>query len=157
MPARSPPRAPPRPDEPISRECVEGYLYSTRPLRLLLFRRPPTRGSIWVPISGKVDPGDATFVAALRRELLEETGLRTPLRLFPLDWEVPFRADSGDVWRLHAYGVRVAAGFEPRLSDEHDAAEWVTPDEALRRLHYEDNRGAVERLRERLRGPARNA
>jgi len=135
---------------------VEGYLFSAPPLRLLLFRRPPSRGSIWVPVSGKVDPGDATLVAALQRELLEETGLRAPLSLLPLDWAVPFRADNGEVWRLHAYGVEVASGFEPRLSPEHDAYEWVPPDEAARRLHYDDNREAVGRLLERVRPSPRN-
>jgi lipoyl(octanoyl) transferase len=136
---------------------VEGYLFSSPPVRLLLFRRPPSRGSIWVPISGKVDPGDATLEAALRRELHEETGLRAPRRLISLDWEVPFRVDNGDVWRLHAYGVEVAYGFEPRLSQEHDASVWVAPDEAARRLHYEDNREAVGRLLQRVRGSPRNA
>ncbi len=148
---------PPRPDEPIARECVEGYLFSDHPLRCLLFRRPPTRGSIWVPVSGKVDPEDATLVAALLRELREETGLRAPLRLFALDWEVPFRADNGEVWRLHAYGVEVAPGFEPQLSGEHDAFEWVPPEEAARRLHYEDNREAIGRLVERMARTSRNA
>jgi len=155
MPA-TPPGAAPRPDEPIARECVEGYLYSARPLRILLFRRPPSRGSIWVPVSGKVDPGDATLLAALRRELHEETGLRTPIHVVSLDWEVPFRADNGEVWRLHAYGVEVAAGFEPQLIAEHDASEWVDSAEAIRRLHYDDNRTAVARLLERLRPAPRN-
>jgi len=151
-----PANRPPRPDEPIARECVEGYLFSARPLRLLLFRRPPARGSIWVPISGKVDPGDTTLGAALLRELHEETGLRRPRRVESLDWAVPFRADNGEVWRLHAYAVEVASGFEPRLSPEHDACEWVGPDEAQRRLHYPDNREAVARLVERMRPSGRN-
>jgi lipoyl(octanoyl) transferase len=146
---------PPGPDEPVARECVEGYLYSSSPLRLLVFRRPPSRGSIWVPISGKVDPGDASWEAALRRELTEETGLSEPLHLFSLDWAVPFRADNGEVWRLHAYGVQVAPGFIAQLSPEHEACEWVEPPEAIARLHYPDNRQAVERLLLRLRGAPR--
>jgi lipoyl(octanoyl) transferase len=157
MAASTPAGGPPRPEEPVERECVEGYLFSSGPPRLLLFRRPPARGSIWVPVSGKVDPEDASFEAAMRRELVEETGLRSPVRLFPLDWELPFRADNGSVWRLRAYGVEVAPGFEPRLSPEHDAWEWLGPEEALARLHYEDNRHAVVRLLERLGSAARNA
>jgi len=135
----------------IDRECVEGYLFATPPLELLLFRRPPTRGGFWVPVSGKVEPKDADFRSALSRELDEETGLRCPPEaLIDLDWAVPFRADNGETWRLHAFGVRVPRSFEPRLSAEHDAAEWVTPEEAARRLHFDDNRAAVERLRERV-------
>jgi 8-oxo-dGTP pyrophosphatase MutT (NUDIX family) len=134
----------------IARECVEGYLFAAPPVELLLFRRPPARGRIWVPISGKVDPSDADLESALRRELFEETGLRSPRRIVPLDWHVPFRADHGETWRLHAYAVEVRRDFEPRLSSEHEAAEWVAPDEAVRRLHFEDNRAAVHRLLERV-------
>lgn len=141
---------------PIDRECVEGYLFATPPLELLLFRRPPARGRIWVPVSGKVDPVDRDFPSALCREVEEETGLRLdPSELIDLDWHVPFRADNGETWRLHAFGVRVDRSFEPRLSPEHDAAEWVSAEEAVHRLHFEDNRAAVERLRASLspKGP----
>ena len=138
-------------DGPIARECVEGYLFATPPLELLLFRRPPARGQIWVPVSGKVDPGDRDFPAALCRELEEETGLRyRPEDLIDLDWHVPFRVDSGETWRLHAFAVRVPRSFEPRLSREHEAWQWVPFEEAVTRLHFEDNRTAVLRLRDRL-------
>jgi 8-oxo-dGTP pyrophosphatase MutT (NUDIX family) len=134
----------------IARECVEGYLFAEPPVELLLFRRPPARGRIWVPVSGKVDRSDADFESALRRELVEETGLRSPRRIVPLDWHVPFTADNGETWRLHAYAVEVGRDFTPRLSGEHEAAEWVTPEEAVHRLHFEDNRAAVRRLLERI-------
>ncbi len=135
----------------IDREVVEGYLYSAHPFRLLLFRRPPQRGRIWVPVSGKVEPDDPSFEAALRRELTEETGLEHPRRVIPLDWEVVFDAPEGkETWRLHAFGVEVDAGWTPTLSAEHEAFEWVTASEAIGRLHYGDNREAVSRLVERL-------
>jgi lipoyl(octanoyl) transferase len=138
----------------IARECVEGYLYATPPLALLLFRRGPARGRIWVPVSGKVEPSDADLEAALLRELREETGLTAPRRTWALDWHVPFRADNGETWRLHAYAVEVDRTFEPVLSAEHEAWEWVDPPEARRRLHFEDNRAAVARLEERLASPS---
>jgi 8-oxo-dGTP pyrophosphatase MutT (NUDIX family) len=140
------------PAGPVARECVEGYLFSTGPLRILILRRPPERGEFWVPVSGKVDPTDASWEAAIRREVGEETGLTDPRRVFALDWHVRFRADNGETWRLHAYGVETEPEFTPRLSPEHEAAEWVTPAEAVGRLHFEDNRAAVARLLERL-GP----
>jgi 8-oxo-dGTP pyrophosphatase MutT (NUDIX family) len=142
--------------EPIARECVEGYLFGGAPIELLLFRRPPARGRIWVPISGKVEPTDRDFEAALRRELAEETGLTDPRRVVPLDWHVPFRADNGETWRLHAYGVEVDRTFVPRLSAEHDSAAWCSPAQAIERLHFADNREAVARLLERLGATAPN-
>ncbi len=137
----------------VRRECVEGYLFSTGPVEFLLFRRPPSRGRIWVPVSGKTEPGDADLESALRRELREETGLVGPIRLFPLDWHVPFRADNGETWRLHAYGVEVARSFRPRLSEEHEVWAWLSLGEATERLHYPDNRDALRRLVERLGSP----
>jgi len=137
----------------IDQECVEGYLFATPPLRLLLFRRPPERGGIWVPVSGKVEPEDADFEAALRRELSEETGLERPRRVVDLDWSVEF-AHAGGRWRLHAFAVEVEPGFVPRLSAEHDAAAWVDPEDAEGRLSYDDNRAAVRRL---AAGPGRDA
>jgi 8-oxo-dGTP pyrophosphatase MutT (NUDIX family) len=141
---------------PVARECVEGYLFAAPPVALLLFRRPPARGRIWVPVSGKVEASDADFESALRRELAEETGLADPRRLIDLDWHVPFTADNGETWRLHAYAVEVPRSFRPRLSPEHDLAEWVGPEEAVRRLHFEDNRAAVGRLLARVRGDSPN-
>jgi 8-oxo-dGTP pyrophosphatase MutT (NUDIX family) len=138
------------PTGPVVRECVEGYVFANPPFELLLFRRPPGRGRIWVPISGKVEPTDRDFESALRRELREETGLAEPVRLLPLDWEVRFRADNGETWRLHAFGVEVDRSFAPVLSPEHERSTWATPEEAVRLLHYPDNRDAVERLRARL-------
>lgn len=135
---------------PVARECVEGYLFSRSPLALLIFRRPPARGRIWVPVSGKVEPTDADFEAAVRREVREETGLERPRGVVPLDWHVPFRADNGETWRLHAYAIEVETGFLPRIGPEHDAFEWVGVDEAIRRLHFPDNQEAVRRLVARL-------
>ncbi|HYK93984.1 MAG TPA: NUDIX domain-containing protein [Thermoplasmata archaeon] len=130
----------------VAQECVEGYLFTRNPDRILILRRPPARGSIWVPVSGKVEPTDADFEAALRRELVEETGIDRVESVTPLDWQVPFDGPDGRTWRLHAFSVALSRPTDPRLSPEHDAFEWVGPDEAIRRLHYEDNREVVRRL-----------
>ncbi len=141
----------------VDQECVEGYLFVREPTRLLLFRRPPERGSIWVPVSGKVEPTDPDFDHALARELQEETGFTHPRRVVDLDWHVVFSGPDGGTWRLHAYGVELPHALAPRLSVEHDAFEWVAPEEAERRLHFPDNREAVQRLlgREGLNGAGR--
>jgi len=135
----------------VDQECVEGYLFASPPLELLLFRRPPSRGSFWVPVSGKVDPTDPDLPSALCREIEEETGRAvTPQELVDLDWVVSFPMEKGETWRLHAYAVPVPRTFRPRLSSEHDAFEWVAADAAISRLHFDDNQDAVRRLRDRL-------
>ncbi|MCI4331391.1 MAG: NUDIX domain-containing protein [Thermoplasmata archaeon] len=145
------------PEPSVAQECVEGYLFATGPLSLLVLRRPPARGSIWVPVSGKVEKDDRDFPSALRRELAEETGLKGAVGLIDLDWQVRFEGPDGRAWRLHAFGVPVPRSFSPRLSPEHEAFEWLPFVEARARLHYEDNRAAADRLAERVaRGPAPN-
>jgi 8-oxo-dGTP pyrophosphatase MutT (NUDIX family) len=137
-------------DPPISQECVEGYLFVRDPFSLLLFRRPPARGRIWAPVSGKVDPTDLDWESALRREVREETGFVQWRTWIPLDWHVVFDGPDGGRWRLHAYGIELDSLRTPALSAEHEAFEWVDYEEAIRRLHYEDNREAVRRLVARL-------
>ena len=133
-------------EPPIDQECVEGYLFQGTPPRILILRRPPERGGIWVPVSGKVDPSDSDFASALRREIVEETGITHWRRLFPLRWEVPFEGPEGRRWRLHAFGVELEEMSSPTLSQEHDAHAWVDASEAVRRLHYEDNKEAIRKL-----------
>ncbi len=137
-------------EPPVDQECVEGYLFTRAPPSVLLLRRPPRRGRIWVPVSGKVEPGDASFAVALRRELEEETGITDLTSVAPLDWEVKFDGPDGRVWRLHAFAVEVSGPEAPRLSPEHDAFAWLPFDEARDRLDYSDNREALDRLVETL-------
>ena len=135
-----------RPGGPVARECVEGYVYAARPFRILVLRRPPARGRVWVPAGGKVELADADLEAAVRREVLEETGLARPRKVYPLDWHVPFRTPDGARWRLHAYALEVDRPFAPTLSPEHDAFSWLTAEDATGLLHFADNRQAVRRL-----------
>lgn len=130
----------------VDQECVEAYLFVRRPLQVLLLRRPPARGRIWVPVSGKVERSDPTLTAAVRREVAEETSFASPRRVAPLHWVYRFRGPSGGRWRLHAFGIELNRRSPPRLSSEHDGFAWLDPAAALRRLHYPDNRGALRRL-----------
>jgi 8-oxo-dGTP pyrophosphatase MutT (NUDIX family) len=133
-------------DPPVDQECVEGYLFATPGPQYLILRRPPERGRIWVPVSGKVDAEDRDFLAAVRREVAEETGFSAPRRVFPLDWSYRFEGPDGRAWRLHAFGVGLDRPEPPRLSAEHDAFEWLRFPQAHDRLHYSDNREALTRL-----------
>ncbi|MCI4356615.1 MAG: diphthamide biosynthesis enzyme Dph2 [Thermoplasmata archaeon] len=132
----------------VDQECVEGYLFTRGPPRVLLVRRPPRRGRIWVPVSGKVDATDPSFAEALRREIAEETGFTELASVEPLDWEVRFEGPDGRRWRLHSFRVELADAATPRLSREHDSFAWFTLPEARARLYYPDNQEALDRLAE---------
>src|SRR4029077_10143157 len=134
------------PAGPVAQECVEGYLFVPDPLRLLVLRRPPARGSIWVPVSGKIDARDASPSRALVREIREETGFADLPEPIDLDWQVPFEGPDGRRWRLRAYAVRLGDPMEPVLSAEHVEAHWWPAEVARARLHYKDNRAAGDPL-----------
>jgi 2-(3-amino-3-carboxypropyl)histidine synthase len=134
----------------VDQECVEAYLFVRTPLKVLVLRRPPRRGRIWVPVSGKVDPADASPEDAIRREVGEETGFRSTGPPVSLDWSVAFEGPDGRRWRLRAFALELAEPLPPTLSDEHDGFAWLAPDAARDRLYFSDNQAALDRLRERL-------
>jgi 2-(3-amino-3-carboxypropyl)histidine synthase len=137
-------------EPPVDQECVEGYLFTRTPPSVLVLRRPPRRGRIWVPVSGKVERGDVSFAVALRRELEEETAITDLRSVVPLAWEVRFVGPDGRRWRLHAFAVELDAPVPPRLSPEHDSFEWLPVDAARDRLYYSDNREALDQVAQLL-------
>ena len=91
--------------------------------RCLLLRRSAVNRHFvgcWEWPGGKVDPGE-DFAAAVLRETREEAGLE--LELVGLAGATSFEMPAVNVVLL-CLEAR-AAGRELRLSEEHDAAEWV--------------------------------
>ena len=112
---------------------------------VLLLRRIPERGGFWQPVTGRRMPGESAEEAA-RRELEEETGARLPVRSLSYRHSFAF----GDaVPPVHVEEEAFAAEWPERLEvrsgPEHEAVEWVGPDEATRRLPFGGLRRAVRR------------
>jgi aminoglycoside 6'-N-acetyltransferase len=76
----------------------------------------------WTPPAGARQPGESVF-ACVQRELAEEAGINSG-EMWPTDF-------SGD-WAV--FCLDVPADIDVQLIDaEHDAFEWVSADEAIRR------------------------
>jgi len=116
---------------------------------VLLLRRTPERGGFWQPVTGRRLLGESAEAAA-RRELEEETGARLPVRSleyrhsFALGEELP-----PSLVEEEAFSVEWPGGLEVRSGPEHDAAEWVSVEGALRRLPFAGLRRAVRRAASR--------
>ena len=114
-------------------------------LEALVLRRAPggrNPGS-WETVHGTIEPGESPVDAA-RRELVEETGL-APLRLYNLSRvESVFWHATGEVILIPQFAVFVAPDAVPRLSAEHDAAEWLPVTAARGRFAWPRERRAID-------------
>ena len=106
----------------------------------LLLQRPPHPGT------GKADRDEAPDRAAAR-EALEETGLAGPL--LDLRWAHAFETSRGPMVE-HCFLLRVDAGAEPRISDEHVAHRWLSLEEAWEALEWDAHRDTLRLVRDAL-------
>jgi 8-oxo-dGTP diphosphatase len=91
--------------------------------RVLILQRPATdfMGGIWELPSGKVEP-DETLEQAIRREVLEETGLTVTVISRSLG-SFDYQSGSGKRSRQYNFAVDVERPGPVRLT-EHGAYEW---------------------------------
>src|SRR5919197_6517642 len=105
---------------------------------------------LWQGVSGLLEPHESITDAALR-EVHEETGLDTAgiEAFFHLDYVAEFLWEPLDSLMTSIYfAIRTAPGWEPRLSHEHDAYDWLPLDDAIRRAVWPGYREALIRLRD---------
>ena len=112
---------------------------------VLLLRRIPARGGFWQPVTGRRLPGESAEAAA-RRELEEETGARLPVRSLSYRHSFAFGdAVPPALFEEEAFAADWLEGLDVSRGPEHDAAEWVSVDEAVRRLPFAGIKRAAHR------------
>ena len=125
----------------------------------LVVERAPDRQGYWHVVAGALEWGESAADAAVR-ELLEETGLAAVPEdlggdyVYRLDDEPPevrarFAPDVEEI-RIHAFGAEAPAGWEPELDEEHVGYRWLSRDDAVELLEYEEPRAAVREVARRL-------
>ena len=92
--------------------------------------------------------GEEKVVDGALRELEEETGFTTDdlEALYGLDQVNLFHADRLDALMADDLAARVRPSREPRLSHEHDAFRWLSPDDAREAVVWPAYRSAIARL-----------
>jgi 8-oxo-dGTP pyrophosphatase MutT (NUDIX family) len=97
----------------------------------------------WETVHGTIEAGETPVQASLR-ELLEETGFAHE-RFYNLSRTEAFYQHRTDVLAvIPVFAAFVAAGAAPRLSAEHDRAEWLAPADARNRFSWPRERRALE-------------
>jgi ADP-ribose pyrophosphatase YjhB (NUDIX family) len=111
----------------------------------LLMRRSQSIESFWTPLHGRIGFGEK-LESAIRREVMDETGLGRPLEL--IDLKMPQRWLVGDeeVIEWH-FGFRTVPSAEPRERGTHGADfRWEPFPMAYPSLELEADRAAIMRL-----------
>ena len=94
--------------------------------RVLAMRRAASKeagAGLWETLSGRVAPGEEPL-AAVRREIIEESGLAVTVETRPIDVYVAKR--KGVPMVVIVYRA-LWVGGEVRVSEEHDEFRWLTP------------------------------
>ena len=111
--------------------------------RVLVLRRAAgTRCTgAWEIVHGRIEAGERPVDAAVR-ELGEECGL-TADRIYSITVNPFYMVQTDSVELAIVFAAIVEGQAEPRLSHEHDASEWLTPDQATARLAWPRERDAL--------------
>ena len=113
----------------------------------------------WQWISGGVEDFDENILAAAKREILEETGVKD-VELTELECvtKIPvvnivkeFRWGN-DIFYADEYSFSVKFdNIEIQLSEEHNRYSWVSYEEARKKLKYDSNKSALWELNEKIK------
>jgi type II secretory ATPase GspE/PulE/Tfp pilus assembly ATPase PilB-like protein/8-oxo-dGTP pyrophosphatase MutT (NUDIX family) len=158
LPVHHTPAAPMSESAPVSVQVATVDVYVIRPLpggwkALLLRRATGTRcpGS-WEAVHGRIDPGERPEQAAVR-EVREETGLEIA-RLFNVSVQPFYMQSLGVVTAAVVFAAFVDEPAAVRTSEEHEAFEWLAPDDAERRFVWPRSRVALREILALLDNPA---
>jgi len=131
-------------------EAIEAILFKKldKEIQYLLLKRTPESGGFWQPITGGLEEGE-TKIQALRREIGEETGIKNVIQIIRDIYRFEFC--DPHLIKEYAFGVQIPVNEEVVLNKkEHSEYRWCNFHEALRLLHWKENKEALRKLHEAL-------
>ncbi|MGD0028265.1 MAG: NUDIX pyrophosphatase [Candidatus Bathyarchaeia archaeon] len=113
-------------------------------IEYLLLKRLPERNGFWQPVTGGVEEGE-TRDEALQREIMEETGVRNIVAV--IEGLYYFEFSDPNLNQEYVYGVEVSSSEDIALDPkEHSEHRWCSFQEALKLLHWKENKEALKKL-----------
>ena len=111
--------------------------------RVLVIRQ---RNGAWVFPKGHLDPGEDHLVAAVR-EVEEEAGIAARCAHPDRTWTTDYVNDRDEPRHIVWFRLEAPAGAVPRMREaQFPEGAFVTPDEALQRLSFAEDRALLRRI-----------
>jgi 8-oxo-dGTP pyrophosphatase MutT (NUDIX family) len=112
---------------------------------VLLLKRAKSDKGDWHPVTGNVERHEDIRSAAVR-ECLEE--IACDVAPEPLGLTFTYEGSGRTKGRFHetVFAASVAKDEEIELSEEHTAHAWLAPADAMSRLHWPDQKKALDAL-----------
>lgn len=124
------------------------YRKTEEGLRFLLLRKKGEK-VFWQGVTGGVEASDEDIKKAALRELKEEIGIdaATENLIGPL-YEFTFithkKVDEGQKVKEFCFGLEILENSRIQLSQEHDMHKWVSYEDALRLISYEEPKKVIK-------------
>jgi len=125
------------------------YRKNGEDFEVLLLKRSPDRGGFWNVVNGTFEFGE-TIPQCRERELFEETGIKKILQWSDELNRFSFKYIDGYVVVVLVYSVEVSSNQEVAINEEHTEYKWVSFDEAINLMKFEDDKKGLQICRDRL-------
>jgi dihydroneopterin triphosphate diphosphatase len=143
----------------ILSKYIECYVYKIfdNEVKYLLLKRSKEKEpypGIWQIVTGRIEPNEEAYKTALR-EVQEETGLK-PVKCFVAPKVNQFYTSYGDkIFLIPVFVINVESK-NVILSDEHTLYEWLSFENAFKRIHWYSQKENLQIINEILSGKIEN-
>lgn len=135
----------------IKRQFSAGGIVFNKQGKVLLINnaamRDPSK-SYWGFPKGHLEPGETSRQAAVR-EVKEETGIEAEIIGNAGESKYVFTQDGEKIFKaITVFAMKKVSGELKFQSEELLAAEWITPDQALSKLSFSQDKGLLKKALE---------
>ncbi len=141
-------------------ECII-FRKQNKDFEFLLLKRIPAKGGFWQPVSGGIETEDKSILDAAYREVEEEVNISKNEIISVLENVHYFEMDkhylTGEKIPLkkeYVFGFEVkpntTINLDKNIYQEHEETKWVSFEDTLKLLKWENNKDSFKKLNELL-------